>query len=175
MGTSGFFGTHVEHRDYADWFFDYTFATTAATIVSGSIAERTQITAYLVYSISVVGWIYPFVAHWVWEGWLKANGYHDFAGSGVVHILGGSIALVACHFVGPRMGRWDDRGRPPTMPGHSVPFQSLGGFILVLGFLAFNGASEVSFVFKFIYNADRHSYFRKSLPQNTMLKSWTEP
>ena len=135
----------MDHTAYAEWFFDYTFASTCATIVSGSIAERTQISAYIIYSIAVVGWIYPFPSHWAWKediGWLKTRGYHDFAGSGVVHITGGAIALVACYLIGPRMGRWDSLGRPPTMPGHSVPLQSLGGFILLLGFLAFNGASE---------------------------------
>ena len=108
--------------------------------------------------------MYPFVAHWAWKaeiGWLTTNGYHDFAGSGVVHILGGSIALVACYLVGPRMGRWDKHGRPPTMPGHSVPLQSLGGFILLLGFLAFNGASEVNFVHLKKKHADRNYFLLK--------------
>ena len=78
-------------------------------------------------------------------GWLLSLGYNDFAGSGVVHVLGGACSFVACYLVGPRNGRFDENGKPDKMPGHSVPLAALGGFILILGFLAFNGGSQVSF------------------------------
>lgn len=90
--------------------------------------------------------MYPFLVRWAWNdcGWLKSLGYKDFAGSGVVHITGGTCALVACFIIGPRNGRWNQDGRGVTfVSGHSVPLQALGGFILLMGFLAFNGAAEV--------------------------------
>ena len=79
------------------------------------------------------------------SGWLFDLDYNDFAGSGVVHVLGGACSFVACYLVGPRSGRFDENGKPDKMPGHSVPLAALGGFILILGFLAFNGGSQVSF------------------------------
>ena len=121
------------------------FAATAATIVSGAIAERCQFFAYFVYSIIITGWVYPPVSHWAWDeaGWLAQTGfYKDFAGSGVVHLMGGSCAIVGCYFMGPRRGRFNKKGEPIDMPGHSVPLAGLGGFILIFGFLAFNGGSQ---------------------------------
>ena len=92
-------------------------------------------------------WVYPVVTHWAWagDGWLAQIGYDDFAGSGVVHLLGATCALVACAFIGPRKGRFTNQGDPIDMPGHSVPLAALGGFILLFGFLAFNGGSQVVF------------------------------
>ena len=90
-------------------------------------------------------------------GWLLSLGYNDFAGSGVVHVLGGACSFVACYLVGPRNGRFDEDGKPQKMPGHSVPLAALGGFILILGFLAFNGGSQVNIICtpKYIYiNSD---------------------
>ena len=106
------------------------------------------------------GWVYPVVTHWAWTevGWMQSihcNGtinvtenvhcfsYKDFAGGGVVHVFGGVCALVGCYFVGPRKGRFTDDGKPAQMAGHSVPLSALGGFILLFGFLAFNGGSLV--------------------------------
>ena len=87
------------------------------------------------------------MSHWAWDGdtpgWLNALGYQDFAGSGVVHLLGGTCALVGCALMKPRLGRFDQDGKPTNMPGHSVPMAALGGFILLFGFLAFNGGSQV--------------------------------
>ncbi len=99
------------------------------------------------------GWIYPVCSHWAWHvspdpstdpstGWLASMDYQDFAGSGVVHFLSGLVSLVACWFMGPRMGRFDSNGRPREIAGHSVPMAALGGFILLFGFLAFNGGSR---------------------------------
>lgn len=90
--------------------------------------------------------MYPVVSHWAWDsnGWLNQRGYLDFAGSGVVHLTGGTCALIATYFMGPRQGRFSDDGKPVEMPGHSVPLAGLGGFILLFGFLAFNGGSQLS-------------------------------
>ena len=119
------------------------FAATAATIVSGAIAERCQFFAYIAYSILITGWIYPPVSHWAWDapsGWLAQTGfYKDFAGSGVVHLMGGTCGIVGCYFIGPRRVRFNKKG---DIPGHSVPLAGLGGFILFFGFLAFNGGSQ---------------------------------
>ena len=99
-----------------------------------------------------LGWVYPIVSHWVWSegmeghggGWLFEWGFVDFAGSAVVHALGGTAALVACIIIGPRKGRFGDfEGRPIQMSGHSMPMAALGGFILLFGFLAFNAGSQV--------------------------------
>ena len=92
----------------------------------------------------IAGWVYPVVTHWAWDGgWLSEMGYSDFAGSGVVHLLGAACALVGCAMIGPRRGRFTKDGKPIEMAGHSVPFAALGGFILLFGFLAFNGGSQV--------------------------------
>eukprot|EP00095_Tigriopus_kingsejongensis_P003363 maker-scaffold557_size137338-snap-gene-0.13 protein:Tk03363 transcript:maker-scaffold557_size137338-snap-gene-0.13-mRNA-1 annotation:"predicted protein" len=146
IGGSNFLSIAMRYEDYPMWFFQFVFAATAATIVSGSIAERCQFFAYFVYSILITGWVYPPVSHWAWDantpGWLNQLGYQDFAGSGVVHLLGGTCALVGCVLIKPRMGRFDSKGKVIDMPGHSVPLAALGGFILLFGFLAFNGGSQ---------------------------------
>ena len=129
------------------WFFNFVFAATAATLVSGSLAERCNFIAYIVYSVMITGFIYPVIAHWAWhrDGWLHVAGFHDFAGSGVVHLCGATCALVGCILVGPRIGRFDPVTRVPVrMPGHSVPLSALGGFILIFGFFACNGAKQGS-------------------------------
>ena len=97
--------------------------------------------------IYFAGWVYPPVTHWAWDenGWLYQRNYKDFAGSGVVHVTGGVCALIGCLFIGPRLGRFTKDGKPIDMPGHSVPLAGLGGFILLFGFLAFNGGSQVSY------------------------------
>ena len=123
------------------------FAATAATIVSGSVAERCQFSAYLMYSIIITGLVYPPVSHWAWDttGWLYNTGHYlDFAGSGVVHLLGAACSLVGCFFIGPRLNRFTKEGKMTDIPGHSVPLAGLGGFILIFGFLAFNGGSQGS-------------------------------
>ena len=99
----------------------------------------------------LLGWVYPISAHWLWgwsedpskEGWLLHLGCHDFAGSGGVHLLGGIAALVGCYLIRPRKGRFTQDGKPVKIPGHSMPLSALGGFFLVIGFLAFNGGTKV--------------------------------
>jgi len=155
-GGSEYFSFNMPHDNYPSWFFQFVFAATAATIVSGAIAERCNFSAYFAYSILITGWVYPPITHWGWDG---DNGgflgnmqfggeepyaYSDFAGSGIVHVTGGVCALVGCYFIGPRMGRFTKTGQPIDMPGHSVPLAGLGGFILLVGFLAFNGGSQLA-------------------------------
>ncbi|XP_076114294.1 putative ammonium transporter 1 isoform X1 [Mytilus galloprovincialis] len=153
IGYSGFALSGVEGSSYAYWFFQYVFAATAATIVSGAVAERCDFVAYLVYSSCITGFIYPVLTHWAWssDGWLAVGftdgpieiTYSDFAGSGIVHCAGGVAAFVAAAVMGPRIGRFDkETGNPVDIKGHSVPFAALGGFILLFGFLAFNGSSH---------------------------------
>ena len=133
------------------WFFQYVFAAAAATIVSGAVAERAQLGAYLCYTIVITGFIYPVVVHWVWcnNGFLSGaftadksmtfyGGCLDFAGSGVVHMTGGVAALCGAIVIQPRLGRFDERGKPVPMPGQSTPFQVLGTFILWMGWYGFN-------------------------------------
>lgn len=146
MGTSYFFFFDMPAYKLSKWFFQFVFAATAATLVSGSLAERCNFYAYIVYSIMITGFIYPMIAHWTWhrEGWLRIHGYHDFAGSGVVHLTGAVCALVGCILMGPRIGRFDKDGKPVPMPGHSVPLAALGGLILVFGFFACNGTKQGS-------------------------------
>eukprot|EP00808_Paulinella_micropora_P023887 g17077.t1 len=148
---------------YPFFFFQMTFAATGASIISGAVAERCAINAYFIYSLFVVGWIYPVIAHWVWShsGWLSAfnsdpwpcgstlecNGMIDFAGSGVVHLVGGCCALVAAYMIGPRAGRFtkDRQGNTVVnpIPGHSNVLTALGTFILWMGWYGFNGASAL--------------------------------
>jgi len=145
-GGSFFFSYQMPLSMFPSWFFQFVFAATAATIVSGAVAERCQFFAYFMYSIIITGWVYPVVTHWAWDGagWLNMLGYHDFAGSGVVHLLGATCALFGCLLIKPRMGRFTKDGKPIEMQGHSVPFAALGGFILLFGFLAFNGGSQLA-------------------------------
>ena len=136
----------------ADWiafFFSYTFAAAASTIVSGAVAERCQIAAYLIYTCVITGFIYPTVVHWVWDptGMLSAfnpnhilGGNIDFAGSGVVHMTGGVAGLVGAWVLGPRIGRWE---RPSEFEGHSTPLQIIGTFLLWFGWYGFNGGSTL--------------------------------
>ncbi len=130
---------------YAFFFFQLVFAATAATIVSGAMAERTEFKGYLVYSAAISMFIYPIVGHWIWGGgWLaqRDTPFHDFAGSTVVHSTGGWLALLGALFLGPRIGRFGKDAVP--MPGHSMTIATLGTFILWLGWFGFNPGSQLN-------------------------------
>lgn len=144
LGHTGWASYGISQHDYAYWFFQFVFAATTATIVSGAMAERCGFGAYLIYSAVLSGFVYPVVSHWAWapSGWLANGHYHDFAGSGVVHLTGGSAAFIGCVCLGPRIGRFGPNGK--CIEGHSLPLAALGGFILLFGFLAFNGGSQGS-------------------------------
>ena len=135
---------------FAFWLFQAVFAATAATIVSGSMAERTRFPAYMVYSVFVTALIYPVVGHWIWGGgWLSnlGPGFADFAGSTVVHSTGGWLGLVGAMVLGPRIGKYVKNGAGVTtraIPGHSLPLASLGVFILWFGWFGFNAGSTVA-------------------------------
>lgn len=129
-----------------DWFFQAVFAATAATIVSGAVAGRMKFTAYLVYSAILTGIIYPISGYWKWGGgWLDAMGFQDFAGSAVVHAVGGFAGLAGAIFLGPRLGRYTSDGKSVPLPGHNVAFAALGVFILWVGWYGFNPGSQLAF------------------------------
>jgi len=131
----------------SEWFFQVVFAATAATIVSGALAGRVKFTAYLIYTPFITGLIYPIVTHWVWGGgWLSEIGFVDFAGSGVVHMLGGAAALAGVLVIGPRLGKYGEDGRPRVIPGHSLTHGALGVFILWFGWYGFNAGSTLAAV-----------------------------
>ncbi|MPZ99720.1 MAG: ammonium transporter [Dehalococcoidia bacterium] len=151
FGAGNFFLT--DFTDYPTWFFQFVFAATAATIVSGAMAERTRFGAYILYTIAITALIYPIVTHWVWDGsgWLTAftddpigdNGFVDFAGSTVVHSVGGWAALVGAIMVGPRLGKYTADGRVNPIVGHSMPLGTLGVLVLWLGWYGFNAGSTL--------------------------------
>ena len=125
-----------------DFLFQAMFCATAATIISGAVAERMRFPAYMGLSVVMTGVVYPVVGFWTWgEGWLDALGFADFAGSTIVHYTGGIAALVAAAVLGPRIGKYGKDGKPRAMPGHSVPLVVLGMYILFFGWFGFNGGS----------------------------------
>lgn len=149
IGTDGFFlsGLGDDPWTYAFFLFQAVFAATAATIVSGAVAERTKFTGYLIFSVVITGLIYPVFGSWAWgglfngSGWLEELGFIDFAGSTVVHSVGGWAALAGALVVGPRAGKYDRFGLPKNIPGHSLPLAALGVFILWFGWFGFNAGS----------------------------------
>ena len=125
--------------------FQTVFCATAATIVSGSMAERTNFKAYCVYSAAISLVVYPICGHWMWGGgWLQSMGFHDFAGSAAVHNVGGVIALLGAAMLGPRIGKYDKDGNPHAIPGHNLTAGALGVFILWFCWFGFNGGSSLS-------------------------------
>lgn len=128
----------------AKFFFQLVFAATAATIVSGCVAERIHFSSFMIFSFILVAIIYPIQGHWIWGGgWLGSWGFLDFAGSTVVHSVGGWAGLAGIIVLGPRMGKYDAVGRMTPIPGHSMPLVTLGGFILWLGWFGFNPGSTM--------------------------------
>lgn len=147
IGLSDFFlaGDAYDVTVARDWLFQMMFVAAAATIVSGAMAERTKVTAYLAYSFIVSAVIYPIYGHWVWGGgWLGELGAADFAGSGVVHAVGGILALVGAWKLGPRIGKYDENGEPQEIPAHNMAYAILGVFILFFGWFGFNAGSTLS-------------------------------
>lgn len=125
--------------------FQTVFCATAATIVSGAMAERTKFISYCIYSFVISAVIYPIVGHWVWGGgWLSSLGFHDFAGSTVVHSIGGWCALMGAWMLGPRIGKYSKNGKSNAIPGHSLTLGALGVFILWMGWFGFNPGSSLT-------------------------------
>jgi Amt family ammonium transporter len=155
IGWGDFF--YDTYEGFAGWFFQFAFAAAAATIVAGSLAERLKFSAYLVYTVVITGFIYPVVVHWAWDanGWLTAfkedpadlflaNGYIDFAGSGVVHMVGGWAGLVGAALLGPRLGKYGPGKQVNAIPGHNISIATLGMFILWFGWYGFNPGSTLA-------------------------------
>jgi len=127
--------------------FQVAFAATAATIVSGAMAERTKFKSYFFYSFVISALIYPVVVHWNWGGgWLAglSTPFHDFAGSSMVHMTGGIAGLMGAAILGPRLGKYGKDGKPRAIPGHNIPYAVLGTFILLVGWYGFNPGSELA-------------------------------
>ena len=145
-GTTNFFLTDsADGQTYVNWVFQMVFAGTAATIVAGAVAERTKTQAYLAYSFIIGAVLYPLYGHWVWGGgWLGTldsiglPAAADYAGSGVVHAVGGFIALAGAAVVGPRLGKYNPDGSANPIQGHNVPYVIIGTFILFFGWFGFN-------------------------------------
>ena len=130
---------------WTDFLFQGMFAATAATIVSGAVAERIKIGGFMIFVVFYVGLIYPIVGSWKWGGgFLDAMNFYDFAGSTLVHSVGGWAALVAVFLLGPRIGKFDENKKPQPIPGHNIPFAAAGVLILWLGWFGFNGGSVLS-------------------------------
>ncbi len=154
FGTTGFFLSDFtvggDPWVLAFWMFQCVFAATAATIVSGAMAERTRFTGYLIYSAALCAFIYPVFGSWAWgsllngNGWLEGLGFIDFAGSTVVHSVGGWAALAGAIVLGPRIDKYGKDGKPRAIPGHNIPLAALGVFILWLGWFGFNPGSTTA-------------------------------
>jgi len=151
FGSDGFFLTRANPStqeglwQFAYWMFQTVFAATAATIVSGAMAERIKFPAYLIYSFFICALIYPVVGHWIWGGgWLDNKGMIDFAGSTVVHSVGGWAALAGALLLGPRLGKYNRDKSSNAIPGHNIPLAALGVFILWFGWFGFNAGSTTS-------------------------------
>ena len=154
FGTTGFFlsdyTTGGDPWVLAFWMFQCVFAATAATIVSGAMAERTKFSSYLIYSAALCAIIYPIFGSWAWgsllngNGWLEGMGFIDFAGSTVVHSVGGWAALAGAIVIGPRIGKYGKDGSVKAIPGHNIPLAALGVFILWLGWFGFNPGSTTA-------------------------------
>ena len=148
-GDGGFIGwglnpfAHFGETDWSGFVFNLVFCATAATIVSGAMAERTKFITYCIYSFIISLCVYPIEAHWVWGGtpWLTDLGFTDFAGSACIHMVGGITAFIGAAMLGPRIGKYDKNGKPRPILGHNLLIGALGVFILWFGWYGFNGAA----------------------------------
>lgn len=137
--------TDYAHFDWSNFVFNLVFCATTATIVSGAMAERTNFLSYCIYSGIISAVVYPIEAHWIWGGgWLSQMGFHDFAGSCAIHMVGGFSALIGAWMEGPRLGKYNKDGTPNAIPGHNVVIGALGCFILWFGWYGFNDAAATN-------------------------------
>ncbi|MCB9033812.1 MAG: ammonium transporter [Chitinophagales bacterium] len=145
-GDAGLIAYADGHYTYwTDFLFQAMFAATCATIVSGAVAERIKLTSFIIFSIIFVGLVYPILGSWKWGGgWLNDMGFYDFAGSTLVHSVGGWGALASIILLGPRLGKYGANGSIKPIPGHSMPMAAVGVFMLFLGWFGFNGGSVLS-------------------------------
>ena len=151
-GDGGFIGwglnpfAHFGETDWSGFVFNLVFCATAATIVSGAMAERTKFITYCIYSFIISLCVYPIEAHWVWGGtpWLTDLGFTDFAGSACIHMVGGITAFIGAAMLGPRIGKYDKNGKPRPILGHNLLIGALGVFILWFGWYGFNGAAATN-------------------------------
>ena len=143
--VKGDYSSEGSYTSSAFFIFQTVFCATSATIVSGAMAERTKFSSYCIYSLIISAFIYPVSGHWIWGGgWLSELGFHDFAGSTAVHMVGGVAALIGAKILGPRIGKYTKDGKSRAIPGHSLTLGALGVFILWFCWFGFNGASTVS-------------------------------
>ena len=141
-GTAG--GVATDHSERSDYFFQVVFVATAMSIVSGAVAERMKLWAFLGFAVVMTGVIYPVQGMWTWGGgWLSEFGYSDFAGSGIVHLCGAAAALAGVLLLGPRSGKYGPSGEVHAIPGCNMPLATLGMFVLWFGWFGFNGGSEL--------------------------------
>lgn len=154
MGNVNLFS--MGQDDYTKMIFQTVFCAAAATIVSGAMAERTKFSSYCIFSIVISLVVYPISGHWIWGGgWLSVMGFHDFAGSAAVHLLGGVAALMGAIALGPRIGKYSKNGKVNAIPGHSIPLAALGVFILWFCWFGFNGGSTTAMSGNACYTAAR--------------------
>lgn len=145
LGEAADFGEGDTYASASDWFFQMVFVATAASIVSGTLAERIKLWPFIIFVIVLSAIIYPIQGSWQWGGgWLSEAGFSDFAGSTLVHSVGGWAALVGALFLGARKGRFGENGSSTPLPGSSMPLATLGTFILWLGWFGFNGGSQLA-------------------------------
>ena len=155
--VSGYIGTPVlwnpeaaadpadGYSKMSDWFFQMVFCATAMSIVSGTIAERIKLIPFLIFAVVLTGIIYPIQGSWTWGGgWLSEMGFSDFAGSTIVHSVGGWAALTGAIIIGPRLGKYGPNGQVNAIPGSNLPLATIGTFILWFGWFGFNGGSQLA-------------------------------
>lgn len=144
-GTTNLMLHNGAYTYWTDFLFQGMFAATAATIVSGAVAERVKLNSFLLFTCLYAAVVYPLIGSWGWGGgWLQQMGFHDLAGSAFVHTVGGAGALAGVLLLGPRIGKYDASGRPLAIPGHSMPLATIGVFLLWFGWFGFNGGSVFS-------------------------------